>query len=129
MSDSPQLNESGRIALHSSDLSSVMAAALDAWVSRQGALLSIKEADSGRYVHVNNAMAALLGHPAENIPGRTDAELVDALLAANWRAADQAALAHAQPVSSEQRFEWAGARHEFNVLRVALLDRQGQRWL
>lgn len=129
MSNPPLLNESDRGTLRPPELAPLLAGALDAWLSRQGALLSIKEAASGRYAHVNDAMASFLGQPAASILGRSDADLVDAALAVNWRAADQTALAHAQPMSSEQRFEWAGARHDFNVMRLALVDAGGQRWL
>lgn len=129
MSNSPQLNEPDRIALRPSERAPLLAGAVEAWLSRQGAMLCIKEAASGRYAHVNAAMAAFLGHPAEAILGRTDADLVDASLAVNWRAADQTALAHGQPISTEQRFEWGGARHDFSVLRMALTDDRGQRWL
>ena len=85
---------------------------------RQGALLSIKDGASGRYTFVNHGMARLIGVPPQDIVGRSDAELVDPALATVWRAAEQTALAHGQPLASEHRFEWAGARHEFSVLRL-----------
>lgn len=129
MSNPPPLNESDRIDLPPAEMASLLAGALEAWLSRQGAMLSIKDAVSGRYAHVNDAMSAFLGHPAHAIVGRTDADLVDAALAVNWRAADQTAVAQAQPMSSEQRFEWAGARHDFSVLRLARVDGAGRHWL
>ena len=92
------------------DLPALLAAALDAQLMRQGALLSVKEAASGRYAHVNDAMAAFFDRAAQSIRGSTDVDLVGASVAASWRAAEQAALAQAQPTSGELRFEWAGTR-------------------
>jgi diguanylate cyclase (GGDEF)-like protein len=107
-----------------------MARLLQELLQRQGALLSIKEADSGRYAFVNGAMARLLGHPVEGILGRSDAELVEPALATAWRAAEQTALAQRQVLASEHRFEWAGRRHEFAVLRMPFeADAGAQRWL
>ena len=111
------------------DLPALLAAALDAQLMRQGALLSVKEAASGRYAHVNDAMAAFFDRAAQSIRGSTDVDLVGASVAASWRAAEQAALAQAQPTSGELRFEWAGTRHEFNVLRMVWVDQGGERWL
>ncbi len=34
-----------------------------------------------------------------------------------------------KPLSTEHRFEWAGARHDFTVLRMALPGASGRRWL
>lgn len=111
------------------DLSSLLVAAFDAQLRRQGALLSVKEVASGRYAHVNDAMAAFLDRAAQSILGCTDVDLVGASLAATWRAAEQAALAQPQPIGSELRFEWAGTRHEFSVLRMVWVDQRGERWL
>ena len=110
-------------------LGPVLAGVLEAWLSRQGAMLSIKDASTGRYEHVNAAMARFLGRDATQLLGRTDAELVDAALATAWRAAEQTALAQPQPLSSEHRFEWAGARHDYQVLRLVLAAEDGQRRL
>ena len=44
--------------------------------------------------------------------------------------AEQTALAQIQPLVTEHRFEWAGQRHDFSVLRLALADGSGQRrWI
>ena len=109
--------------------SPALARLLHALLRRQGALLSIKEADSGRYAFVNSAMAQLLGHPLENILGRTDAELVEPALATAWRAGEQTALAQRQVLASEHRFEWAGTRREYTVLRMPFEADDAQRWL
>jgi diguanylate cyclase (GGDEF)-like protein len=124
------LNTPDRASSVDPGLASVWAEMLDAWTSRQGALLSIKDAATGRYEHVNEAMARFLGRTAADILGRSDAELVDPALATAWRAAEQTALAQAQPLGTEHRFEWAGARHDFAVLRmVCQAGATGRRWL
>ena len=129
MPTSPFLNESGRVGPNQADLDPVLAGVLNAWLARQGAMLSIKDAATGHYAYVNDAMARFLGQPAAQLLGHADAELVDPALATAWRAAEQTALAQPQGLSSEHRFEWAGARHDFAVLRVALVGQSGQRWL
>ena len=107
----------------------VLAGVLDAWLSRQGAMLSIKDVSSGRYAHVNAAMARFLGRAPADIVGRNDAELVEPAMATAWRAAEQTALAQTQPLHSEHRFEWAGTRHDFSVMRLAAPGADGDRWL
>lgn len=108
----------------------LLAALLETWLLRQGALLSIKDAATGRYAYVNEAMARFLGRPASQLLGHVDAELVDPALATAWRAAEQSALAQAQPLAGEHRFEWAGQRHDYAVLRLATdADQDGRRWL
>jgi diguanylate cyclase (GGDEF)-like protein len=110
-------------------LGPVLAGVFDIWLARQGAMFSIKDASTGRYEIANAAMARLLGRDGAELVGHTDAELVDATLATAWRAAEQTALAQTQPLSSEHRFEWAGARHDYQVLRMALTGADGRRRL
>lgn len=130
MSYSPQRNLPSHLDHEpSEDLSLLLADALDAWLTSQGALLSVKEVASGRYVHANDAMAAFFGRTAQAMLGCTDADLVEPLLAASWRSAEQAVLAQAKPTSSELRFEWAGARHDFAVQRTVRVGAGGERWL
>ena len=75
-------------------------------------------------------MAAFLHRPPADVLGRSDAELFDAPLATALRAAEQTALAQGAPLASEHRFEWAGARREFSVLRaLSAADAAGRRWL
>jgi diguanylate cyclase (GGDEF)-like protein len=97
----------------------VLSGLLMAFLAKQGAMLSIKDAATGRYEYVNGTMARFLGRPASDIVGHTDAELVEPALVTAWRAAEQTAVAQAVPLSSEHRFEWAGGRHDFSVLRLA----------
>jgi len=130
MSNPSTLNEPEHSDAVTSALEPVLSDVFELWLGRQGAMLSIKDAATGRHEHVNDAMARFLGRPASEIVGRTDAELVDPALATAWRAAEQTALAQARPLSSEHRFEWAGTRHDFAVLRVAAsAGPTGRRWL
>lgn len=112
------------------DLPALWAGVLPALLALRGEMLSVKELGSGRYVHVNLAMAAFLGRPEAEILGRADAELFDVPLAGVMRAAEQTALAQGEPLTSEHRFEWAGARRDFSVLRVVSPpDGGGRRWI
>jgi diguanylate cyclase (GGDEF)-like protein len=128
----PSLNDTDRDAASTAaaaELAPVLSALADAWWSRQGALVAIKDASTSRYAHVNAPMAAFLGREPSQVLGRADAELVDPTLATAWRAAEQTALAQAQASNSEHRFEWAGARHDFSVWRAVLPGAHGRRWL
>lgn len=112
------------------DLRQALGGLLPALLARRGDLLAVKDAGSGRYVHVNEAMAGFLRRPAAKVLGLTDAELFDAPLATALRAAEQTALAQGAVLATEHRFEWADARREFAVLRaVSVADAAGQRWL
>ena len=101
-------------------LQPVFAALLPALLEHQGALLAVKEAANGRYVHVSAEMARLLQRPPASVVGLTDAEIFDSGLATNLRAADLAAQGSAEPSISDHRFEWAGLRREFSVLRLVV---------
>jgi len=90
------------------------------WIERAEGLLSVKELGSGRYVHVNPRMAALLGRPPAEILGRADADLMESGQWAPLRAADQSAAAQGTPQVSEHRIEQAGQRREFSVMRQVL---------
>jgi len=103
---------------------------LAAMTRRRGDLLAMKDGRSGRYVHVNEPMGAFLGRNPDDVIGLADADLFDATLATSLRAAEHTALAQAEPLASEHRFDWAGARREFAVLRIASeADADGNRWL
>ncbi len=96
-----------------------MAAALQALAARQGLMLALKDADTGRYLQVNDKFAAFLGRTPHEVLGRTDNDLLDGALAKAMRLADQTALAQATPLSSDHKFDWQGGRCDFQVLRVA----------
>jgi diguanylate cyclase (GGDEF)-like protein len=103
---------------------------LPALLERHGEWLAVKDMRTGRYVHVNAAMAAFLRRDAAQVIGHTDTELFDTTLGTMLRAAEQTALAQTEPLLSEHRFEWAGARQEFAVLRLASPPAaDGARWL
>ena len=123
-SDSPGAAAIGR------HLTPALAAALEAWLGRQGALLAVKDAASGRYVYVNAGMARFLDRDADDVLGRSDVELVEPAVATAWRAAEQTAMAQAQPLNTEHRFEMGGVRHDYSVLRLLIDDGSGDgRWL
>lgn len=115
--------------LMAAEIQTLQGALLDAWATQQGALVSVKDALSGRYVYVNAAMADFLGAPEAGILGRTDAELFDGGLAAALRAVEQAALANASPLSTDHTFEWRGSRVDYAVQRVNAASASGHRWL
>jgi diguanylate cyclase (GGDEF)-like protein len=107
------------------------AALLAAWAERQPLALTVKDADSGRYVAADAAFAAWVGREVAAIVGHVDAELFGADVALALRAADVAALAAGPGVvtSAEHRFNLLGQRRELAVLRRAQVDADGRRWL
>ncbi len=112
------------------ELPPVLAGVLPCVLQRDGDLLAVKDLRTGLWVHANEAMAAALGLPLRQLLGRTDAEIFEPSVATVLRAAEQTALAHGEALTSEHRFEIAGQRREFSVLRwpsPACSD--GQRWL
>jgi diguanylate cyclase (GGDEF)-like protein len=90
--------------------------------ARGGTPLAVKAIVSGRYVWVNEAMAALLGRPANEVVGHDDAQLLPGVPTTLLRSAEQAALADPRGALSEQRIEARGGVREFSVLRVPLPD-------
>lgn len=92
--------------------------ALLALFGRQGQALAAKDADTGRYVHCNDALCQLFGREPSEVLGATDGELLDAALAMAFRAADQTAMAQQVAISQEHRFEWQGRRHDYTVVRM-----------
>jgi diguanylate cyclase (GGDEF)-like protein len=95
-----------------------LAQALLALAQQQGLGLGLKFADDGRYLLANAALAALLGRAAADVPGHTDAELMEPSTAALMRSADHTALAQGSQLASEHRFDLRGERREFSMLRV-----------
>ncbi len=103
-----------------------LAAVLLEMVDRVEVLLSIKEVATGRYLHVNPAMAALFGRSPAAMLAATDADLLEPAQAAAMRAAEQTALAHDAPALSEHKIDRDGQRREFSVTRMALPGANGQ---
>src|SRR5687768_11248509 len=60
---------------------------MPALLEKQGSLLAVKDVATGRYEHVNAAMAALFGMTPAQMIGRTDNEFLDAGLVTALRAA------------------------------------------
>jgi diguanylate cyclase (GGDEF)-like protein len=101
-----------------SALQRVASSLLTSTLSQRGDLLALKDAATGAYIHVNDAMAAWIGKPVDDILGKSDAQLFDADLGRLLRAADVAAIAHGSPLTSEHKFEWRGQRSEFGATRM-----------
>jgi hypothetical protein len=97
----------------------LLAQALLAHADLQGLAVAVKSADDGCYLSGNAAFAGLCGSDPTAVPGRTDADWLDATTAALLRAADHTALAQAAPLSSDHKFDLRGERREFKVLRLA----------
>lgn len=62
----------------------------------------VKDAE-GRYLFVNAAAAAVLGHSVHDVVGHTDAELLDAEAAAVLKEGDEAARAQRLPLQREEK--------------------------
>lgn len=111
-------------------LDGLLGRVLPAWLARQGTLLAVKDAATGAYVHVNEAMAQWLQCDAAALRAQGDAALPTP-----WPAPLRAAEQHAlqlppdKPLQSEHRFEWRGTLHEFSVWREVRLLPDGRRVL
>ena len=80
----------------------------------------------GRYLLANDAAAGLLGHPREEILGRTDADLTLPEIAAARRGRDMAVMA-----AGETRRYWRtagdwGAQQSLSVVKTPYRDRAGR---
>lgn len=103
-----------------------LAAVLLEMLDRVDVLMSIKDVASGRYLHVNPAMAALFGRSPAAMLTATDGELFEPAQAAAMRAAEQTALAHDAPALSDHRIDRDGHKREFGVTRMALPGAHGE---
>lgn len=103
---------------------------LPAILAARGESWALKDMGSGRYAQVSPAWLDWLGRSAETVLGHSDAEIFDAALAGALRAAELTAQAQDGALCSEHRFDWAGQRRAFDVLRVVTpADAQGRRWI
>lgn len=91
-------------------------------LDRAEAMLAIKEAATGRYVHANARMQALIGRNAE---GLVDDDWADPKACAALRVADQSAMVQTVPQVSEHRLEQRGMRREYAVTRLPLPSADG----
>lgn len=97
-----------------------LAGALLEMLDRVDVLLSVKDVTTGRYLHVNAAMAELFGRDVASLTGATDADLMEPSQSTAMRTAEQTALAHAAPTLSEHRVDRDGRKREFSVTRLPL---------
>lgn len=97
-----------------------LAGALMLLLERTDAALAIKDAATGRYVHVSARYAELFGHTPHDMVGHADPELMEPGDAGSMRAGEQTAMTQTLPTVSEQRLERDGQRREFAVTRVTL---------
>lgn len=91
---------------------------LEALLARSGAMVSIKDAASGRYLYADEAMAGILGAAASAVAGSTDADWFDGATVSALRAAEQTARAQAGSLWSEHRLQREGRAQDFRVLRL-----------
>jgi len=93
-----------------------------ALLGAQGALLSIKQVETGAYLWANPAMMAFLGlADLAQLQGSTDAQLLPMADAQAIKAAEQRAAAAGQPtVVGEHRFERGGRALDFRCQRLLL---------
>jgi diguanylate cyclase (GGDEF)-like protein len=89
-------------------------------LAQTGAMLAVKDAASGRYLHVDPALAAFFGRTPQDLAGLTDADLLEVGQSTALRASDKAALAHPTALRSEHRIGPEGQRRDFSVVRVAV---------
>ena len=125
-SSAPDLSDRARELAAALELDAgALGAVLFGLVTRLDACLAIKEIATGRYVNVNSRMAALFHSDAHLMMGKTDADLLHAVHASSWRAAEQVASAQSGPHLSEHRLELDGLKRDFSVTRMALPSREG----
>lgn len=91
---------------------------LGAMLLQHGGLLAVKEVATGRYLHVNSAMAEAFGTTPEQMLGRGDTELLPPEQLQMLRAAEQTALAHGRVLESEHRVGVADRLRVYTVLRA-----------
>lgn len=89
-------------------------------LDRVDVMLSVKDAGSGRYVHVNERMAGLFGRTAAELIGASEADLIGPGPVGAIRTAEQTALAQGVATLSEHRLELDGHKREFSVTRVVV---------
>lgn len=93
---------------------------LDALVEGSTDAIFVKDRE-GRYVVVNQAMAALLGHPAEAILGKEDSVLFDAESAQRFRADDLGIMASGRTQTYEEDATTAAATHSYLTTKGPLV--------
>lgn len=129
MTDSNQLALSAR-ADHAAEVAQALGLAPEAWgvvlltlMERTETAFAIKDTATGRYVHANARMNALVGRDAV---GLTDDDWLPPQAVGPLRAADQSAMVQTVPQVSEHRLDVSDARREFSVTRLPLLPADGR---
>ena len=87
--------------------------------ARLGAYAAVKDAETGRYLTADPALAALLRADGAALVGAMDADWCDASAVAALRAADQTALTRDGVLVSDHRLDTASGRRDLLVLRRA----------
>jgi diguanylate cyclase (GGDEF)-like protein len=87
----------------------------------RGEMLTVKDLGTGTYVYANHAFGAFIGGDAAEVPGKTDADLFDAVTAAALRAAEGAVVSSQAAQSIEHELTRSGKRRGF-VVRRALVS-------
>ncbi len=98
---------------------------LQAVIDNSAALVYAKDPE-GRYLLVNRRWADLLGFSAEQVVGRTDADLFPADLAAAFRANDLQALAAGRAEESQERAVVNGETRTYISVKFPLFDARGE---
>lgn len=102
---------------------------LSALAGSRGGMLAAKDLASGRWVWVDDAMAAWLGRTVAQVVGSTDAELFDGATAAALRAAEQTVAGQAAALWSEHRVDPGSGACDMQVLRRVEGTRLGMVWI
>ncbi len=99
--------------------------ALNGMIGQLPVGLCIQDAGSGRYLHVNKAMASLFGLTPSQIVDHIDSEWLDPLQAAQLRAAEQFAISHSDVQVQTCSLTLGGEQKRFVVVRQALKTLDG----
>jgi diguanylate cyclase (GGDEF)-like protein len=124
----PTLHEPPENTSSVADSAAAAALLLPVWLARHHAWATVKDLETGRYLHADAGLAEQLGLAAGGLVGRTDGELFESSIAAALRASEQTALAQGAALFGEHQFEFGGRRHDFEVMRL-VLDTDGRRLL
>lgn len=81
---------------------------------------SIKDVTTGRYLHLNESLADVLGRPVDAVVGRVDADLPDAAVWLPLRAAEQYAATQPGAQTQLHQIERDGLVRAFSVTRLSL---------
>lgn len=81
----------------------------------------IKNAE-GRYIVANRALADLVGVPAADIPGKTDADLLPPDMARRCMANERAVVQQGVPLRNDEPCEIAGRTAWYEVIRQPLME-------